>query len=50
MRPTHLRRHDIAAAYIRLNALVTQPANAFARLNIIALDLPAYLVWSKGKA
>jgi hypothetical protein len=32
-----------------VNALVTQPANAFAGLGIIALGVPAYLVWSKAR-
>jgi APA family basic amino acid/polyamine antiporter len=40
----------LAAAYICVNALVTQPANAFAGLGIIALGVPAYLVWKKRKA
>jgi APA family basic amino acid/polyamine antiporter len=37
----------IAAAYICVNTLVTQPANAFTGLGIIALGVPAYLWWRR---
>jgi APA family basic amino acid/polyamine antiporter len=38
-----------AAAYICVNALITQPVNALAGLGIIALGVPAYLVWNTRK-
>lgn len=37
----------VAAAYIAVNTLITQPLNALAGLGIIALGVPAYLIWSR---
>jgi len=37
----------LAALYISVNTLVTQPVNALAGISIIALGLPAYFYWQR---
>jgi APA family basic amino acid/polyamine antiporter len=37
----------LAALYISVNTLITQPLNALAGLVIIAIGLPAYLYWQR---
>ncbi|MEW5981218.1 MAG: amino acid permease [Acidobacteriota bacterium] len=39
----------LASAFIAVNTLVTQPMNALAGLGIIAIGIPAYLIWSRNR-
>jgi APA family basic amino acid/polyamine antiporter len=39
----------LAALYISISTLITQPLNALAGLGIIAAGVPAYLYWQKGQ-